>query len=172
MAQANFDTIMRHILRHEGGYVDHPRDPGGATNMGITFAVLQEWRGHPITKDDVKHLRQSEALDIYYANYWEPTHCSELPFGVDYVMMDGAVNSGTRRSAKWIQSVVGVAVDGSVGPRTLAAIEQHNPKKVIEAALDRRVAFLQRLSTWPTFGRGWLNRVTGVRNVATAMAED
>lgn len=171
MAEANFERVMKEIFKHEGGYVDHPADPGGATNMGITFAVLQSWRGKPITKQDVKDLTEEEAMEIYKMNYWRPTKCGQLPAGIDLVMMDGAVNSGINRSPKWIQLALGVTPDGKVGAMTIGAARDQNRIKVIDDALDRRLAFLQRLKHWPTFGRGWKRRIDSVREVAKDMAK-
>lgn len=171
MGASNFERVMREIFHHEGGYVDHPADPGGATNKGITFAVLQSWRGKPITKQDVKDLTEEEARDIYQMNYWRPTRCDQLPDGVDLVMMDGSVNSGIGRAPKWIQLAVGVEPDGKIGPMTIAAINNADPIKVIDMALDARLNFLQRLKHWETFGKGWKRRVDSVRQVAKDMAK-
>jgi lysozyme family protein len=170
MAEDNFERVMYEVFKHEGGYVDHPADPGGATNMGVTFAVLQSWRGKPITKQDVKDLTQEEAMEIYKMNYWRPTKCGQLPAGVDLVMMDGAVNSGIARAPKWIQLAVGVEPDGRVGPMTIGAARDMNPIKIIDAALDARLNFLKRLKHWDTFGKGWGRRVESVREVAKEMA--
>jgi lysozyme family protein len=170
MSDSNFERVMKEIFHHEGGYVDHPADPGGATNMGITFAVLQSWRGKPITKQDVKDMTQDEAMDIYRENYWNPTKCPQLPDGVDLVMMDGSVNSGIGRAPKWIQLAVGAEPDGKIGPKTLAAINAADPVKIIDAALDARLAFLKRLKHWDVFGKGWSRRVESVRKVAKEMA--
>jgi lysozyme family protein len=171
MAESNFERVMREIFHHEGGYVDHPADPGGATNRGVTFAVLQSWRGKPITKQDVKDLTEEEAMDIYRMNYWRPTKCDQLPAGVDLVMMDGSVNSGIGRAPKWIQLAVGVEPDGKIGPMTIAAINNADPIKVIDTALDARLNFLQRLKHWETFGKGWKRRVDSVRQVAKDMVK-
>lgn len=168
--QDNFLRSLKAVLAHEGGYVDHPRDPGGATNRGITFAVLKAWRGAPITKADVQNLSEAEAAQIYKANYWDRVKGDDLPFGVDYAVFDFAVNSGVSRSAIFLQETVGVAPDGKIGPITLEAVAQWDSIKLIEALCARRMAFLKRLSTWPTFGRGWSSRVTGVLKLAKDMA--
>lgn len=171
MAKENFELVMAEIFAHEGGYVDHKLDPGGATNLGITFAVLQKWRGKPITKADVKALTKKEATEIYRKNYWNPTKCDDLPAGLDLVMMDGSVNSGIGRGPKWVQSAVGVTVDGKVGSNTIKAISAASPKDAINKACDARLAFLRGLKTWGTFGKGWSRRVEEVRKRAIEMAE-
>lgn len=168
--EANFQRSLTAVLAHEGGYVDHPKDPGGATNLGITFAVLQSWRGRPITKADVKALTNSEAAAIYKANYWDKVRGDDLPAGVDYAVMDFAVNSGVFRSATYLQEIVGVAPDGKIGPLTLQAVAAWDAVKLIEKLSANRLAFLKRLSTWPTFGKGWSSRVTGVLRLAKDMA--
>ena len=172
MAESNFERVMKEIFHHEGGSVDHPADPGGATKRGVTFAVLQSWRGKPITKQDVKDLSEEEAMEIYKMNYWRPTKCGQLPAGIDLVMMDGAVNSGIGRAPKWIQLALGVEPDGKVGAMTIGAARDAKAEKVIDAALDARLAFLKKLKHWETFGKGWSRRVESVREVAKQMAKD
>ena len=171
MARSNFDAVLKSEFREEGGYVDHKADPGGATHMGVTFAVLQEWRGHPITKADVKALTKAEASLIYEARYWNVIKGDSLPAGVDLMVMDGAVNSGPSQSAKWLQRAVGVSADGKIGPTTLAAVFKANPVELINGIYEQRLAFLKKLKTWPTFGKGWQGRVDRVRKEALEMAK-
>lgn len=168
--ESNFARSLKAVLAHEGGYVDHPADPGGATNLGITFAVLQKGRGKPITKADVKALTQDEAAAIYKANYWDRVRGDDLPAGVDYAVFDFAVNSGVSRAATYLQEIVGVAPDGKIGPLTLQAVAASDAVKLIERLCGNRMAFLKRLSTWPTFGKGWSSRVSGVIRLAKDMA--
>lgn len=157
--------IQKFVLAHEGGYVDHPKDPGGATNLGITFKTLQAWRGKKITKQDVKNLSRQEALAIYKAQYWDTMKCSLLPLGLDYMVMDYGVNSGPARSVKDIQRVVGAEPDGVMGVKTVAKIEAfvkvHGILALLERYASRRWAFMQGLSNYPTFGDGWKKRVWG-----------
>jgi lysozyme family protein len=161
-----FEDVMPHIFLWEGGYVDHPRDPGGATNMGITIGTLRRWRGEAVTKQDVQNLTKGEAEQIYKAYYWDVVRCDELPSGVNYVMMDAAVNSGPSASVKWIQKSLRVSVDGILGPVTMQAIQSHPDKKKLALdAVQYRELFLRRLSTFNTFGRGWINRLNHVRQV-------
>lgn len=171
MSRDNYQAVMAEIYKHEGGYVDHPKDPGGATNMGITFNVLKAWRGKPITKDDVKKLTKAEAGLIYEANYWNKIKGDSLPIGVDLAVMDPAVNSGVSRGAKWLQAALGVKQDGEIGPATLKALEGKHPDVIINTICDVRMGFLRGLKTWPTFGKGWTSRVESVRKKALAMAK-
>ena len=90
-------NIQSYVLASEGGYVNHPRDPGKATNMGITIATLRAWRGRPVTNADVRDLSQEEALQIYKAQYWDTVRADQLPLGLDYLTFDYGVNSGPGR---------------------------------------------------------------------------
>lgn len=165
MAKNNLQKCLEVLWPFEGGYVDHPRDPGGATNMGITFAVLQRWRGAPITKTDVRNLTKAEAAAIYESNYWRPIRGDDLPLGVDLSTMDYGVNSGPSRSVRDLQRVVGVNADGVVGPVTLAAAA-HAPRATIKAHCARRLSFVQGLKIWDTFGKGWSRRIATVEATA------
>ncbi len=161
-----FDACLTELLKHEGGYVDHPADPGGATNMGITFATLREWRGKPVTKDDVRNLTKGEAGEIYRARYWNAVKGEQLPAGVDLAVFDYAVNSGPGRAVRDLQAILGVAQDGAIGPKTLAAVERAGPKTVIVDLCDKRRKFLRSLASYATFGRGWERRVNEVEGAA------
>lgn len=168
---ARFAACLAQVLRHEGGYVDHPADPGGATNLGITLATLAAWRGKPVTKQDVRDLTVAEAGEIYRARYWLPIRGDALPPGVDLAVFDAAVNSGPMRAAKWLQSVLGVAQDGEIGLQTLAALARApGPVTVITDLCDARMRYLRGLPTWSTFGRGWTRRVAEVEGEALRVA--
>lgn len=167
--QSNFDRVLLLVLAHEGGYVDHPSDPGGATNMGITIGTLSSWLGRQATKAEVRALTKEQAGRIYRSRYWNKVNGDALPAGLDYAVFDFAVNSGPDRATRMLQTIVGVPVDGVIGPITLGAIERIGATAVIGDLCSQRMAFLQRLSTWPTFGRGWKKRVDDVRADALAM---
>lgn len=170
MARNNFDRAVNVIFRHEGGYADHPLDPGGATNHGVTRRTLAQARGRPVSKAEVMALTRTEAALIYRARYWEPIRAEELPAGVDLAVFDAAVNSGPRQAALWLQRTLGVAADGVIGPLTLAAAGKADARAVIVAYGRLRLAFLTRLAAWPTFGRGWSRRVRETEAAALAMA--
>lgn len=171
MAQVNFDRCLTEVLKHEGGYVDHPADPGGATNRGITLATLSDWRGRNVTKAEVKALTRAEAAEIYRARYWNPVKGDALPPGLDHAVFDFAVNSGISRAAKFLQRIVKVDVDGKIGPQTLTAIRSFDAPSLIIMLCDDRLEFLRGLKTWPTFGKGWQRRVDEVRDLALKMAK-
>lgn len=150
----NFDECLKMLLHHEGGYVNHPSDPGGETNLGVTKKVYQEWGG---TKD-MKDLTVEDVAPIYKKNYWDRCKCDDLESGVDWVVFDWAVNSGTGRAAKAIQKICGASQDGAIGPKTLALIGTQNTQYVIEEFGKIRQDFYESLKTFDTFGKGWTRR--------------
>jgi lysozyme family protein len=166
----NFPACLDIVLAKEGGYVDHPADPGGATNLGITLATLSAWRGKPVSKAEICALTRDEAAEIYRARYWTPLRCGDLPRGLDLAVFDYGVNSGIGRPARALQKILGVGQDGVIGPVTLAAVGQRDPAELVETLCDERLVFLRSLKTWPTFGRGWTSRVEDVRARARVMA--
>lgn len=174
--ERGFDRALLLVLAHEGGYVDHPSDPGGATNLGITRKTLARWRKvtpwTDLPKSEVKALTKASVAPIYRAFYWDEINGDKLPAGLDYAVFDYAVNSGPGRASMALQRLVGVADDGEIGPITLAAVAKRKPADLINALCDERLAFLRRLSTFPVFGRGWTSRVAGVRKVALEMAAE
>jgi len=173
--QGNFASALKHVLVHEGGYVNHPKDPGGATNKGVTQRVYDGFRlKSGLAKRSVKEITDAEVSKLYKAQYWDAVNGDELPTGVDYVVFDGAVNSGVSQSVKWLQrSLPGYtgAIDGDLGAGTLGAVaDDTDNDALIDRICDRRMSFLKALKTWPTFGKGWSRRVEGVRAVGQAMA--
>jgi len=162
MAQGNLGNCLEVIFPYEGGYVDHPRDPGGATNMGITFSVLKSWRGTAITKQDVKNLTKAEAAEIYAKRYANPLRFNDLPLGPDLPILDFGINSGISRSAKYTQAIVGVAQDGQIGPQTLSALSRMDRRDFIKKLCAKRLGFVQGLKIWDTFGKGWSRRIAHV----------
>jgi lysozyme family protein len=166
----NFATCMAFVFSAEGGYVDNPNDPGGATNMGITLDVLSAWRHSAASKADVQSLTKDEATAIYRANYWNVLRGGSLPGGADLMVFDAGVNMGTGRSAKLLQTIVGVTDDGAIGPATLAAITDYitanSAASLIGALASARSDFYHSLSSFDVFGAGWLNRVAKVQALA------
>ena len=153
-----FVRSVAFVLKHEGGFVDHPRDPGGATNMGITIGTLRDWRGRPVSVDDVKNLTDHEARQIYRARYWNPVNGDMLPQGINLSVFDFAVNAGVGRAARTLQRVVGVPDDGIIGPMTMAALKGIPEKDLIIRFAQARREFYKGLSTFDAFGRGWIRR--------------
>jgi lysozyme family protein len=169
----NFAASLAAVLKHEGGFSNHPKDPGGATNFGVTQRIYDAWRsnnGKP--KQSVKDIARDEVETIYYQQYWMMARGDQLPAGVDYAIFDYAVNSGPSRAIKDLQKTLGTKIDGIPGNVTLAAIEAAEPVKLINDLCDRRMAFLKGISTYGTFGRGWSTRVSQVRSLALGMARE
>jgi lysozyme family protein len=165
----NFDSALEAVLHHEGGFVNHPADPGGMTNLGVTKKVWEEWVGHEVDEKTMRGLTPEIVGPMYKAKYWDKIKGDELPSGVDYAVFDAAVNSGPGRAAKWLQSCVGVEQDGGIGPKTLAAVSAMNPSELVEDYAKRRLSFLMDLPHWGTFGKGWGRRVAAVQTVAATM---
>lgn len=170
MSAANWDRAFSLTLKHEGGFVNHPRDPGGATNLGVTIGTLSKWLGRRATVGEVKALRPIDVKPIYDLEYWDKIRGDELPPGVDYALYDFAVNSGPARAVIQLQRIVGVADDGKLGPLTMKAVKKMDPKVLIARICADRLAFVSRLSGWPVFGRGWRKRIQGVESEALKMA--
>ena len=167
---SNFEKCLEIILHHEGGYVNHPKDPGGETNLGVTKRVYEEWGG---TKD-MKDLTVEDVAPIYKKNYWDRVKGDHLPAGLDLCIFDFAVNAGPGRAAKMIQEMIGVTVDGGIGPNTLRALGLYEEEVggVAEVILEyqkQRQAYYESLKNFDTFGRGWTRRVDETTITATEM---
>lgn len=167
----NFAACLAETLRHEGGWSDHPKDPGGATMKGVTLATYRRWRPGA-TKDDLRRITDAEIAAIYRKGYWDAVRGDDLPAGLDLVAFDAAVNSGPKRGAIWLQAGLGVPQDGRIGPATLQAAELAGASMAIDRACDARLSWLRHLRTWGTFGKGWTRRVNDVRAAAKRMASD
>ena len=166
----NFETALDLVLKSEGGFVNHPKDPGGMTNLGCTKVVWEEFVGHPVTEADMRALTPADVAPLYKQKYWDKVSGDDLPDGLDYAVFDAAINSGPSRAAKWLQEMVHVTVDGDIGPGTLKAVAEHPVKDLIARYTNLRLQFLKNLTTWNTFGKGWGNRIRHVHDSAFAMA--
>jgi len=165
----NFPAALNALLKHEGGYVNHPSDPGGMTNLGVTKRVWEEWVGHEVDEKQMRALTPELVAPLYKKKYWDKVCGDELPTGLDLAVFDLAVNSGPGRAAKMLQKVLGVTQDGAIGPQTLAKAVNVDSSKLIADYNAERLAFLQALPTWGTFGKGWGRRVAEVTEQATHM---
>lgn len=171
MARASFAAALELVLALEGGYVDHPLDPGGATKFGITRKVLAEWRGRPVSKAEVMALTAREAGAIYRARYWDAVCCDDLPAGLDLTLFDLAVNSGPSRAGQLLARALGLDGGAVLSDAVFAAAEVRDPIVTIKSLSAQRLAFLERLRTWKTFGRGWSRRVAKVEATALQLTE-
>lgn len=168
----NFARALSLVLKHEGGYVNHPKDPGGATNKGVTIGTFRRYVKSNGTVADLKAITNAQLATVYRKHYWDEVKGDDLPSGVDYAVFDFAVNSGPGRAARYLQACIGAPVDGAIGPKTVAATKKLPAAEIIDNLCDDRMEFLRALKTWPTFKNGWTSRVTGVRKEALLMAVD
>ena len=164
--QENFDKCLEMLLHHEGGFVNHPRDPGGMTNFGVTRMVYEKWVGRKMSEQDMKDLTHADVAPIYKNQYWDRCKGDDLPSGVDWCVFDWAVNSGVGRSAKALQGIIGATQDGGIGPMTLKLIAEHEPRELIEKMHDKRQGFYEGLKTFDSFGKGWTRRNKETRESA------
>ena len=167
----NFEKCLDMLLAHEGGFVDHPKDPGGTTNLGVTLATYKQWVNRAVTVGEMKTLTPAMVAPIYKANYWDKVRGDELPAGVDWCAFDWAVNSGSKRPAKAIQRFVGAAQDGAIGPKTLQKIMSAESKEIIRSVYSSRQKFYERLKAFEHFGRGWTRRNKETLEQALHLAE-
>lgn len=170
--RSSYDASLDRLLKDEGGYTDHPSDPGGPTNFGITLVDARRyWKGNA-TADDVRTMPQSVARQIYRERYWNAMRCDELPAGVDYAVFDYGVNSGIGRAGKVLRRVLDMPdTTSAITNEVVAAAARRNASDLVAAICAERLAFLQALKIFPVFGRGWTTRVNGVRAAALAMAQ-
>ena len=170
MAASSYDEALARLLVHECGFSNHPSDPGGPTNWGITIFDARAYWKKDATAADVRDMPVEVAKDIYRSKYWGAMRCDELPAGIDYAAFDYGVNSGIGRSGRVLRRVIGLTGETSaITDEVIATANRCNAAVVIDAICDERLAFLQGLRTWPTFGNGWGRRVREVRAAALAM---
>lgn len=146
-----FDEAFEKLIGHEGGYVNHPSDPGGETKYGISR------RSYP--QEDIAGLTIERAKAIYLRDYWGPAGCDAVPDALRFDLFDMAVNSGVKAAARMLQKVVGETEDGVIGPRTLQAVRGMPAPRLVARFNGCRLEFMASLPTWPSFGRGWARRI-------------
>lgn len=173
MATGNFEKALREILRHEGGYVNHPKDPGGITNLGVTKAVYDAWIRRSATVVEMKGLTPALVAPLYRINYWNKVKGDALPVGLDLCVFDFAVNAGPSRAVKYLQMLVNVKQDGVLGPMTIDKVNKYVQTVGNDTAARKyqelRRGYYKKLKTFSTFGKGWLRRVDEVEATAVNM---
>lgn len=147
----NFDQAFERLIGHEGGYVNHPADPGGETKFGITK------RSYP--SEDIAGMTLDRAKTIYLRDYWGPAGCDAAPDQVRFDLFDMAVNAGVRKAVLTMQKAVGETEDGILGPRTLQAMQSMPSARLVARFNGHRLEHMASLPTWPSFGRGWARRI-------------
>ena len=166
----NFDLALSELLKHEGGYVNNPKDPGGMTNLGVTRAVWESYVGRESSEKEMRALTPAQVAPLYRRKYWDAINGDSLPSGLDLCVFDCAVNSGVGRAAKMLQGILGLAQDGSIGPKTLEACKKFPSKDLVDKFCKARQDFLESLPTFKTFGKGWTARVAEVESKSTNLA--
>jgi lysozyme family protein len=160
---AAFDQALKVILRHEGGYVNDPRDPGGRTNLGVTQATLESYLGRRVTEAEMRALKPADVAPIYRARYWDAMRCDDYPAGAALSVFDFGVNAGIRRGVRYLQMIVGAVQDGIAGPGTTAAVQAfvsaNGAAELIRRYANARRGYYKQLSHFDRFGKGWLRRV-------------
>jgi lysozyme family protein len=170
MSNDRFALCLAETLKWEGGWSNHPADPGGATNRGVIQRVYNAWRtkqGLPIRS--VREIEESEIQAIYRQNYWNLVRGDEQPAGIDLAVFDFCVNAGPSQAIKSLQRVLGVTRDGHLGAATMAAIATADPGDLVTKYTDERERFYRVLPTFPVFGKGWVRRADGVEHACLAM---
>lgn len=167
----NFDRCLEMVLKHEGGFVNHPEDPGGMTNLGVTRATWGAYLGRSVSEDEMRRLTKDTVKPLYRDRYWRAVAGDFLPSGLDYAVFDFAVNSGVGRAARCLQRLVNQTQDGDIGPKTLAAVQREDPVVLLRELCSERMKFLRGLGTFRTFGRGWTQRVNEVLARSEEMAD-
>lgn len=167
----NWDACFAMVLKHEGGFVNHPKDPGGMTNLGVTKNSWERYLNRDVSEADMRALTPEIVKPFYKAMYWDKIKGDELPSGVDYAAYDLAVNSGVGRAAKYLQEIAGVTADGVIGPKSLEAIKSCDARETADAICDMRMDFLKRLPAFETFGKGWSRRVAEVSAKSAEMVQ-
>ncbi len=157
IATTTFAPLFDRLMVHEGGYVNHPNDPGGATKWGVTERVARKY-GY---KGDMRNLPKSTANEIAKKLYWEKVHGGQLDKAIAWQVLDASYNHGVRRSIKFLQKAVGVKADGIIGDITLNAVNSMNKNDVIFLFNAERLEFYASLRGFKSFGRGWTRRVAG-----------
>jgi len=172
----SFEAVHPLVEKWEGGFSNHPSDPGGATNMGITRETLARWRGRPVSVEEVRQLTRDEARQIFQEYYWKPLRGDELPLPAALMAYNTGVLSGQERAVLTLQAALNrqgkpVALDGDIGPATIGASIAADQRRLVDDYAEIYEAYLRSLPTFATFGRGWLNRLTDVRVAARLAAE-
>ena len=150
-----FKEIVDNVIEREGGYVDHPKDPGGETKYGIAK------RSHP--KEDIKNLTKERAEEIYYDDYWVPSKAPFLRHSIQETFFDMVVNMGQRRAVKILQKACnskkcGLKVDGRIGKLTIAATKKIDASRLKVFRILYYADLIKRKPSLKAFIVGWIRR--------------
>lgn len=175
MSKTAFEAALATILRHEGGYSNHARDPGGITNLGVTKHTWEAWTKRAASAADMRALTVADVAPLYRARYWDLLKCEHIPAGLALCVFDFGVNAGPARAARYLQQIVGAGADGQIGPATIAAVKamiaRDGEAETIRRYQQARRGYYRQLRTFATFGRGWLRRVDETETEALRLAK-
>jgi len=162
----SFETCLPVILAAEGGFINDPHDPGGATNLGVTQRTLSSWLGRPATLAEIRALAPATVAPIYRARYYEPSYAGDCPPGVELMVFDEAVNQGVGRAIQSLRTALGVSADGCFGPVLRTALAAANAAALVKRIAAEREAHYRSLPTFDRFGSGWLARLARTTELA------
>lgn len=167
-----FEEALERVLRYEGGYVDNPNDPGGATNKGVTQAVYDAWRrSQGLAVRPVRGIEDGEVRAIYRERYWKAARADEMPPALRLVQFDAAVNCGVKMAIRFLQRALGVADDGVIGPVTLGALQKRQIRPLADEVLWERLRYYRTIAVRQrpdgrdlrVFLPGWIARLLDVQ---------
>lgn len=150
-----FKQFMNRVLSHEGGYSNHPADKGGETNWGITHRTARANGYHGSMRD----MTRDQAIAIYHSAFWLRYRCEEMPDALAFQFFDACINHGFGNAARILQRALGVADDGIIGNITMSSIHNQSESEILLKFNAKRLQFYTQLSTFGTFGKGWVRRI-------------
>lgn len=158
-----FLTAFDRLIGHEGGWSEDRRDPGNWTGGRVGVGQLRGTKygiaANTYPHLDIRNLTLDQAREIYWTDWWLKAGGDELDPAIVYQMWDFAVNAGMGSARRLLQRAARVADDGKIGPMTIAAVKAMSVTDVLMRFAAARLRFYTSLSTWPTYGKGWTNRV-------------
>jgi len=160
MAANTYQEAIAKVFLDEGGYTNHPSDPGGPTNWGITINDARAYWKSNATASDVKAMPKVVAEQIYRTKYAAPIRYDQLPAGFDYTVLDFGINSGIGRAIPYAAAVLGAKAGTKIDTIVPLAAIHPDKVKLIQSYWAKRLSFLKSLKTWATFGKGWGRRVS------------
>lgn len=170
----DFNKSLQYVLQFEGGFVDDPLDRGGATNKGITQVVYDNYRiTVTLPLQSVKYISDNEVADIYKQMYWDICHCDSIRSPLNLLIFDSAVQHGSKRAIKWLQSILNTTIDGFCGNNTLYALNgllfTSTVYDLIQQYILIRENFYKKIiandPSQKRFENGWKNRMTELKNI-------
>ena len=154
----DFERAFDLLITHEGGFGNHPDDPGGATMYGVTEVVARA-EGYI---GPMRDLSLDFAKQVYRKRFWDACRCDQMPDVIRYPLFDAAVNSGPSQAIKWLQVAVGVKADGVIGPITQQTVNVLPAQVTRQKMIGNRLRFMTNLNNWPSFSKGWARRIAAI----------